>query len=245
MAAESGFLATPDHERIAFTHYKGGHSYLVVIVHGFYNSKDSLLLVDLAEELSASYDVFMFDLRGHGTSSGRFSWSSREVGDCGVVAEYLGHAYEKTGVIAFSLGASIIINALAAQLFADSLVCVGAVADFAKIDYHFWEMSLMGDFVYTLLSKKGRIGKGIRPGPFWLEKTKPADVVSRIPIPVLYLHGEKDWVIKPWHSRALFEKTPGRKKMVVIRRGPHAEYLLRDNREEFLEEVTAWLHNTL
>ena len=242
---KDSFLLTSDKEKIAYYHYQNNQAKLIVIAHGFYNSKDSVLLQQLARDLSDGYDVFMFDFRGHGRSSGLFSWMSKESKDLEAVLNHLKGRYEKIGLVAFSLGGSISLNVLSETKGVDSLICVSAPAEFGKIDYKFWELDWKKDFIYTLFSKDGKVGKGVRLGPFWLKKKKPIKAVERIKIPVFYIHGDKDWVIKPWHSRALYKKTNTEKKLVVIKNGPHAEYLMQDSAEEFVREVKKWFKYTL
>ena len=194
----SGILLTSDGKSIAYHHYKAGHRKLVVIVHGFYNSKDSIPLQKLKDDLLVDYDVFMFDLRGHGKSSGTFSWTAKEGKDLEAVFNYIGDYYDKIGLIGFSLGASICINAISKQDLVDSFICVSGVSDVGRVDYRFWDLDWEGDFVYTMISSEGRRGKGVRPGPFWLRKEKPIKNIARIKVPVLYIHGDRDWVIRPW-----------------------------------------------
>jgi pimeloyl-ACP methyl ester carboxylesterase len=240
-------LTTIDKHTISCRHFKNRHPNVVIIAHGFYNSKDAELLEGLAKKLTGDYDVFMFDFRGHGKSSGLFTWTSKENNDLAAVLDYLQAQYEKIGIVAFSLGASISINLLSGTRFkkVSSLILVSCASEFEKIDYKFWQLDLKGDLIYTLFSTAGRKGRGVRPGAFWLKKEKPIENVRRIGIPILYIHGEKDWVIKPWHSRALYEKTQSKKKLVIIKNGPHAEYLLRDYPEDFLREIRKWLRSTM
>ena len=86
-STEQYFVYTSDHIKIAVHHYRSNHSSLIIIAHGFYNSKDALLLKDLAGELTSKYDVIMFDFRGHGKSGGLFHWTSREYLDLLAVLE--------------------------------------------------------------------------------------------------------------------------------------------------------------
>ncbi len=240
-------LTTVDKHKISCLHFKTNHPNIVVIVHGFYNSKETKLLQALAKSLRHDYDVFMFDFRGHGKTSGLFTWTSKEGNDLQAVLEYLETLYDRIGIISFSLGAYISINLLSRGVFKKvaSLVCISCPTEFEKIEYKFWELDLEGDLVYTLFSGEGLKGRGVRPGPFWLKKEKPIVNVRKLCVPVLYIHGEKDWVIKPWHSCVLYEKTISRKRIRMIKNGPHAEYLLRDNNKECLQEIRDWLRLTM
>ncbi|MBU4251793.1 MAG: lysophospholipase [Candidatus Omnitrophica bacterium] len=241
----SGFLTTPDHQKIAYRHYKGEHDKVVVIAHGFYNSKDAVLLKQLADSLTDKYDVLMFDFRGHGKSSGLYTWTSREEKDLKAALDFVEGKYKKVGIIAFSLGASIAINTLSHGSKADSLICVSAASDPNKVDYQLWKLNLKGDLAYTLFTAEGWKGRGFRAGPFWLKKEKPIDNVAKLNLPILFIHGEKDWVIRPWHSQVLYDKVQSSKKLLIIKNGSHAEYLMKDFREEFLPEVKSWFESTL
>lgn len=240
-------LKTCDDEKIAYKHYANGHDKVIVIVHGFFNSKDSCLLGKLCEDLHKRYDVFIFDLRGHGKSSGVFTWTAKEGEDLKAVLRHLKGKYEKTAIIAFSMGGSIAINVLARGEFkVDSFICVSAPSDCRKVDFNFWNLDIENDLYYALLTKEGTQGKGVRPGWPWFAKEKPIDNIQKINIPILFIHGAKDWTVGLWHSKALFEKAiTDKKKLTTIKNGPHAEYLVRKNSQEFLQEVHSWLDHTI
>lgn len=245
MNISSGSLSSSDGTIIAYHHYKSGSRNVIVSAHGFYDSKDSELSQKLRKLLADSYDVVLFDFRGHGKSSGLFTWTSNESDDLKTVLKFIQGRYEKIGLIGFSMGGSISINTLAETDMVNSFVCVSAPSDVSKIDYKLWELNPENEIVYSLLTKEGRKGKGVRPGPFWLDKKKPIDSVRKIKAPVMFIHGSKDWLIKPWHSQALYDAAPTHKKLAVIEGGPHAEYLLLRNSDEFIMLVKNWFNETL
>ena len=240
-----GTLITSDKVKIAYSHYCGGHDTVVIIHHGFWNSKDAAEIKTLAEQLIGDYDVFTFDMRGHGKSAGLFTWTSREENDLKAVLDFLKNKYKKIGVVAFSLGATVSINAYADLSGVDAMVCISPVADCGKIDYRFWELDFKNDFYYTLISKTGSKAKGVRPGAFWLKKKIPFESVKKLTMPVLYIHGSKDWVVKPWHSQKLYDNTPGEKERVVIDGGAHAEYLARDHTAQVVGLIKGWFSKYL
>jgi len=240
-----GSLITSDKESIAYCHYKNNHSRVVIIAHGFFSSKDITLFKKLANSLLDEYDVFTFDFRGHGRSSGLFTWTSKESQDLEAVLNYLKNKYDKIGLVSFSLGAATSINTLSETGCVDSLICVSAPSEFNRIEYKLWQLDWETDIVYNLFSREGRAGKGIRPGPFWLKKNKPIESLEKINIPVLYIHGDKDWVIKPWHSEALYEKTISKRRLVIIKNGPHAEFLIRKFPDKITGLIKGWLKESL
>ena len=244
-AVVSGTLLTIDHQKVSFQHFKNGCQSVIIIAHGYYNSKQAVVLQQLAQALGGEYDIFMFDFRGHGKSSGVFTWTSREGNDLRAVLDFVAQKYSKIGLIAFSLGASISINFLANDKRVDSFICVSAPSDMSKIDYWVWPLDWKDNAVYILFNSKGKIGKGVRPGPFWLAKERPIDNVGKITIPIMFIHGSRDWVIRPWHSESLYQKAGGIRKINFIKNGSHAEYLMRDYPEQFVVEVRSWFLDTL
>ena len=245
MSGTSGFLVTADNEKISYSHFSGGKDTVIIVCHGFYNSKDCDYLVSLNKELGRNYDVFSFDLRGHGKSSGVFTMTSREENDVTAVLDYLKGKYAKVGMVSFSIGSAIAINILSKRDDVQSLVCISPVSDVSKIDYHFWDLDIANDLIYTLFTAGGKRGRGVRMGPFWLRKERPSEAVKKLTIPILYVHGSKDWVIRPHHSRRLYANTKGKKEFVYIENGTHAEYLLKDHYDEMVGLIKDWFVQTI
>ncbi len=240
----SGYLTTTDNQRISYDYYKSNHDKVLIIAPGFFNSKSAVLMKELARSLSNEYDVIVFDFRGHGKSSGLFYWTSKEYVDLQAVLDYSHKTYKKIGVIGFSFGgATSIITASKSNLI-QSLVCVSAPSEVEKVDYRLWELDFENDIRFGFLGEGGK-GKGVCPGPWWQKKEKPIDVVDKIKIPIMYIHGDKDWVVKEWHSEKLYEKTKSYKKIIFIKNGPHAEYLMRKYKQDMVEAIKSWFKETL
>ncbi|MBL8013713.1 MAG: alpha/beta fold hydrolase [Candidatus Omnitrophica bacterium] len=229
---------------VFYDRYTAGHDKVIIIAHGFYNSKGSVLLKDLGHELLNQYDCIIMDFRGHGKTKGLFYWTSKEPMDLETVLEQARQMYGKVGVIGFSLGAATSLIVASKYKLMDSLIAVSPPVSFWQIEFHFWDLCFENDILYNIFGE-GKVGKGVWPGPFWLPKLKPKNLVESILIPVHYIHGEADWLIRPWHSRELFSKTKVHKKLSMIKRGPHAEYLVRKNRDEFIGLIREWFGQTL
>lgn len=240
---KDGVLKTKDNKKIAYRHYQSGHNAIIIIAHGFFNSKEAILLQELKDYLIDDYDVLMFDFRGHGRSSGVFTWASEEHLDLEEVIAYLLPQYKAIGLAGFSFGAGISIQVAEEEGNIDSLIAISAPSRYRGINYHFWNLDIENDIIYNV--GKGSIGKGIRPGAFWLEKKNPIEKVAKLKCPVLYIHGGKDWVISSKHSEELYKKTVSFKKLVTIKGGPHAEYLIRKNSDEILPLIKNWFKQTL
>lgn len=239
----AGILITEDKHKIAYRRYEGGHDKAVIIAHGFFVSKDAFLLKNLKDSLIDDYDVIMFDFRGHGKSSGLFSWTSKEDLDLKAVLDYARKSYKKIGLIGFSLGAAISINVLAKNNSVDSFISISGPSEFEKIEFSIWNLDVENDIFYNL--GIGRAGKGVRPGAFWLKKQKPIESVEKIKCPVCYIHGDRDWVVGFVHSERLYEKTKTKKQITIIKGGFHAEYLLRKESQKIVKLIKQWFKETM
>lgn len=237
-------LITPDNNKISFNHINNGYAEVIIIAHGFYNNKDTVLFQSIAQEFSKKYDVIVFDFRGHGQSDGLFTWTSEEAQDLRTMVTYAKkQGYQKVGVIGFSLGAAIALIEGATNRDIDSIVSVSAPYDFWKINYHFWEEGMLEDLKRNL-GPKGK-GKSIRPGNPFLDKVRPIDIVADIsPIPVLFIHGKDDWLITAAHSEKLFKKAKEPKQIAIIDKAGHAEVIYDAFPERFLELSLGWFEKS-
>lgn len=238
------WVTTADGQKIFFDHYKMGSENVVIIAHGFFNSKSAVLLKDLGQEmLNEGYDVISMDFRGHGESPGLFCWTAKEHLDLEAVLDFAKRSYKKVSVIGFSLGAAISIIVASRTAHIDRLILVSPPISFSEIEFYFWECNFEHELFYSMVGE-GRFGKGVRPGPLWLSKDKPIDSIEKVTCPTLFIHGDIDWVIRHRHSLALYEKARCEKKIVIIREGPHAEYLIQRKRAEILNPIKEWLSQT-
>jgi pimeloyl-ACP methyl ester carboxylesterase len=177
----------------------------------------------------------VFDFRGHGKSSDVFTWTALEQKDLQAITAYAKkNNYEKIGVIGFSLGAAIALIEASFHHNIDSVIAVSPPADLGRINYHFWEKDMWEDLKLNF-GAKGR-GKLVRMGSPSLQKVRPSDIASSIsPVPVLFLHGEKDWLIKPSHSRLLFHKAKEPKALTIMEDGGHAERMFDVFPDQFMK----------
>jgi fermentation-respiration switch protein FrsA (DUF1100 family) len=58
---------------------------------------------------------------------------------------------------------------------------------------------------------------------FSFNKAAPLDVISRLQLPVLFIHGEADSYIPPQSSRVMYELKPGVKQLWIAPKSEHAE----------------------
>jgi len=198
----------------------------------------------MGQALAADYDVMVMDFRGHGQSGGRFTFGAKEHLDMLAVVDYAKARYARIGVIGFSMGAAAAIIASAQSSAINSLIAVCAPTEFRKIEFNIFKMGFAENVTYNLF-QEGRVGKGVRLGNPFLKKIRPFDAINDVRIPVFFIHGQKDWLIYPWHSQALFEKKKGVKKIYSFENGTHAEYLFRSFPQELLRLFISWFQETI
>ena len=228
-------VITEDGKRIALIYLKRGFSKVIIIAPGFFNNKDTFLFRRITEAFSKEYDVIVFDFRGHGKSSDKFSWTAHEQKDLQAIIAYAkDNHYAKIGVIGFSLGAAVALIEASNYHNIDSLIAVSTPVDSKSINYHFWEKDMWEDLRLNF-GIKGQ-GKGVRLGNPFLKKIRPLDIVDKVsPAPVLFIHGEKDWLVKPSHSQRLFQKAKEPKALTIIKDGGHAERMFDIFPEQFMK----------
>jgi pimeloyl-ACP methyl ester carboxylesterase len=240
-----GTVHTKDNVTIAYDHYKNGFNSVIIVCPGFYNSKDNRWMKKTAEMLLSAYDVIAFDLRGHGSSGGTFMWAGREDSDVNAIIDYAkGLGYKHIGILAYSLGASASINAVAARDTVASMVLISCPSRFEAIDFCFWEPGMFSDLFDNIAC--GWQGKGARCGNMFLAKERPIDSIVRIKdTPILFIHGDRDWIVKPRHSKKLYDAAICPKKIEIVKGGFHAERLIQLHYEEMKQLILAWFAETL
>jgi len=214
----------------------------VLLCPGFFKSKETPTFQRLAEALAGDRAVLCMDFRGHGRSSGHYTFSAKEHADLEAVLTWARARYERLGILGFSLGAAIAINTLSRHPGrVRSLIAVSAPCAFEDIEFKWWTPEAIRRGLQGL-----EPGAGCRPGNLFLKKERPIDRVRALaPIPTLFLHGTRDVIVDAQHSRRLYAAAQEPKRLEVIKGGSHAEALFRDDPQRFLRLVDAWWARTL
>ncbi len=237
------FVRTNDNIKIAFNLYSNNKDSVVVICPGWFMTKDSRIFKLLALDFSKYYDVIVMDFRGHGKSSGFYTFSAKEQFDLDAVINYIktNYTYKNVFLCGFSLGAAVVLNYCAISSGISKAIAVSAPADFMKIENR---MYLPDAWIPTLFQKFEPLRwLSIRPGFPLLKKEKPIDSVDKIKIPTLFVAGEKDPTVFPWHTKVLFDKAKCPKKYELFTKARHAEDIYNDFHDEFMELCINWFTN--
>lgn len=239
-----GYVTTNDNINIAYNLYEKGHDEVVILAHGWFMTKDSKAFTKIAEEFSNYYDVLVFDFRGHGKSSGKYTFGINEINDMESIIEHAHKNYKKVYLIGFSLGSLISIDYCSNHKDIDKLILISAPTDFKKIENNVFSPNA---FVPTLKKFEWERWTSIRfsISSIFKEKIKPENKIKNIEIPTLLIAGEKDPIIYKWHNNKLYEaSTSTDKKQIIIKNGKHAEDLYLYAPETFMDICINWLNKS-
>lgn len=231
-------LKTSDGIKIAVNHYKSKREQVLIIAPGWTMSKDSKFIEEMSEKFVKSFDVISFDFRGHGKSSGFYTFTRKEPKDLESVVNYAKENYKEIYLMGFSLGGAISILYSALEEIINRLIIVSAPPSFAKIKISMW---IKDFFINPFKKYELRRWITVRPNPTIQNKIRPIDVVDKINIPTLFIAGDSDTIILPDDTKSLFGKAKCEKKFELFKNCCHAEDLLYQSKEKFIKTCTEWL----
>ena len=232
-------LKTKDKIDIAINHYNNSHDEVVIVAPGWCMTKDSNAFCQISEMFAEHFDVITFDFRGHGKSGGMYTFMSKELIDMDCVVRFARkNNYKKIYLAGFSLGGAMVLIYASKSRFINKVIAVSAPADFDKIENEMWKKEAWGETF-----KKFELDRfaSIRPYPVPLKKTKPIDIVDKIKVPILFVSGEKDPTVHPWHTKKLCEKAVCKKEYKEYQNGCHAEDLYLHFKDDFSKLCINWL----
>lgn len=186
---------------------------------------------------AAGYNVLAFDYRGYGASDGTPSLAGMQLDIDAAMRSLLAHKdVDPDRIVIFgqSLGGALAIHYAAHSAYRANIRAV--VIDSAFFDYRLIVREKLAGFFLTW--------------PFqwlpWLtidDDYSPANSVAAIsPLPLLLLHGDRDVVVPPHHSRQLFERAGEPKQLWIVPGANHTQSLndetVRNSLLEFLLRYT-------
>jgi len=233
-------LRTSDNTRIAVNHLKTGHNSVIIIAPGWFMTKDCREFLKISEEFSKCFDVIAMDFRGHGKSSGFYTFTAKETLDLKTVVNYAKKQYEKIYLAGFSLGGSLCLIHSAIEQDVNKVIVVSAPRSFKEIENRMWKKEA---WLPTL--KKFELSRwcSIRPSLIPEEKIKPIDIIEKIQTPTLFIAGEKDPTVYPWHTESLYKKATCPKQYELFENCYHAEDLFLQNQERFISTCSQFLQS--
>jgi len=221
--------------------YPSQNKKIVLLVHGWCSNKDRKRFLKLADNMNkVGFSFLRFDQSSSGESEGDEVTVENLIDDIKSAIEFVkSQGYEEIGLIGESLGGlttlSILDNAIKARvLFAP--VTAAKTADLGKYE------GLIEDKGYFIKEKDGNKFK--IPNKY-LEERKAVnqeELLSKIKIPVLILHGDKDDKVPLESSREAIKFFPKGSKLEIIRGAGHD---LEENYEKVINLTIEWFDKYL
>jgi uncharacterized protein len=172
----------------------------------------------------AGYQVFMYDYRGFGTSTGSPSRQGL-IEDVEAAFSYIQQRNDakNTALISFShsLGGAKSIVALSRNKVTN---LKAVITDAAFASYEEMAVKIAGRFGKEMVS----------------DEYAPKDYVSKINVPLLIMHGTADEVVPFSQGQELFAAAKGNKTLLAIKSGSHGDSLAR-NDGEYRKRMLDWL----
>lgn len=219
----------------------------VIVLPGMLQSRFTMTFwgIGLAQR---GYRVVLLDLRGHGDSSGRhLTYGIVESRDTIQVIEALdakGLLARPVVALGASYGASTALMAAADSNHIDAVVAFAPFTDApSSIDHLartlfpwlFWAISdeTMADAIDGASARSG----------VDLREARAIDVVGRITVPLLLVHGQEDGWVPPQNSFELYRAANGSASLMVVPEAGHMDLPMRY--DDFSERVFDWLDGVL
>ena len=230
-------VKTQDGIKIAINHYRTGHEAVMIIAHGWFMTKDSSYFTDMAKVFSENCDVISMDFRGHGKSSGFYTFTSKEPMDLKAVVNYAKQQYSKIYLMGFSLGGALVLIHSAMEKDVDKVITVSAPHSFIKIENQMWRKEAWS---HSLRKFEFTRWITVRPSLIIGKKIRPIDIIDKVEVPTLFIAGRKDVTVHAWHSKSLYKNAKCKKHFELFENCCHAEDLFFQARERFINVCTNW-----
>jgi pimeloyl-ACP methyl ester carboxylesterase len=180
------------------------------------------------------FDVVAYDSRAHGESGGQAcTYGFFEKQDLGRVLDSVGPG--PIVLLGTSLGAAVALQQAAVDPRISTVIAAETFSDLRTV------ATERAPFFFTaaLIAQAFRLAE--RQEHFAVDDVSPIAAASRIRIPVLLIHGEKDSDTSPDHSRRVFAALNGPKRLIVVQGAAHNGSL----RTETWGEIDRWIDDVL
>jgi dipeptidyl aminopeptidase/acylaminoacyl peptidase len=206
--------------------FRGRDDATVVLTHGYGGDQDEMLAVaDALHE--AGFNVFTYDLRGCGDSTGGVTFGALEQQDLRSVVDALARRPEvdsdAIGALGFSMGGATTVMAAAGDPRIKAVV-----ADSAWSDVRHWLKPRWPDVLLRPTARFTPVSLRLielRAG-IDLHSLRPAALISRLsPRPVLLIHGTADRVVPADDARLNYDAAEGPRDLWYVQDAAHGDTL--------------------
>jgi uncharacterized protein len=217
----------------------------IIILHGVSESKIAGL--PMAKEFhSRGYNVFLYDSRGHGDSTGPYcTYGYHEKHDAMMAIDYLqarsGLSLGKIGLFGWSMGAAVAIQVAAIDKRVAAVVAESGFATLRNVfdDYQKRMIRLPWHYLRNIVIKRSEF-----LAKFKANDVTPVDAVKHIHVPIFFLHGTEDNLIKHDYSQKVFAAANEPKELWLIPGARHND-MMEVGGEEYRRRITEFFQKNL
>lgn len=211
---------------------------VIVYAHGFLSNKNHRKVPRFVSSLSQHYDVIAFDFRGHGESDGACTFTENEVLDLKAVVTYAySLGYERVVTLGSSMGGAAVIRHAGLYGTVHGVATIGTFDDARALRRPATRVSLNILFDTPIGPTLAEFTRGTRLGSLQ-HGEQPIDLVQRVAVPTLFIHGEWDHLISPDAARRLYARAPAPKRLVIV---PHKGHDLSHLSVDTADMVADWI----
>ncbi|MGQ9897204.1 MAG: alpha/beta hydrolase [Acidobacteriota bacterium] len=180
----------------------------VVGLHGVTGNRTSLIRFGILL-YEAGFNVFLFDGRAHGHSSGRFvTYGYHEVRDVSAALDHISKKFrlrnQHFGLVGISMGAAIALQAAARDPRIAAVWAESPFSSLQKISREYVaDVLRMPSTAVTPTTWIAELIANYR-GNFSVSDVNPLAVAGKLTCPVYLVHGLADDFVRPHHSQAIF-----------------------------------------
>ncbi len=194
----------------------------VVMLHGIGGS-GARLLPEARLFRAHGFNVCLFDSRGSGESGGIYcTYGYYEKYDLIALIDALsGDAAGRTqeiGLLGFSMGAAVALQTAAIEPRVQCVIAEACFTDVSSAGYDYLERRLGVRWKWL---HDTAIRAAERKAHFSVKDVSPVESVKKITIPVMFVHGSGDRIVKAEYSQILFDNCAGPKERMIIAGGAH------------------------
>ncbi len=192
--------------------------------------------------LDLGFQVLLYDLRGHGENEETFcTYSVRESHDLACLIEDVKQRYNPRvfGIHGESLGAASSVACLKYHPAIDFVVADCGFSEITSVMKAGLRSMHLPDFLVHIASVCAKIRYG-----YSYREMRPIDALKDNEVPILFIHGQKDDFILPFHSQNMCSATHGYSEVHLIPEATHAASVLFAP-EDYAAFVKAFLGKVL
>lgn len=243
--AERWALQASDGVRLSALRWRGpsGVSLSLLVLPGYWRRAASPRMSIVCRRLARGAEVWALDFRGHGRSSGRYTFGLEEVEDLAALLDLAAReGTARIGLVGFSMGgwiASVLLGADPRRFpSVGGLAVVSSPDEFAAIRPRAgWD--LPRQLVLRDCIRPPRIRRASLRTP----RPRASERLARVTLPVAVFHHRRDWLIGFEHGNALYRAAGGSRCLFAFDGGGryHADALPRFLPGPFFGALESWL----